>query len=64
MHVYRNVENPNQVLATMWWWDSAESCRHWAKDHEAEAMEKLGGVTSRWSRSSSGRSLVALDRQL
>jgi heme-degrading monooxygenase HmoA len=44
MHVYRNVDNPNQVLATMWW-DSAESCRRWAKEHETEAMDKLGSVT-------------------
>jgi heme-degrading monooxygenase HmoA len=44
IRVFRNVDNPNQALATMWW-DSAESCRRWAQEHESEAMEKLGGAT-------------------
>ena len=44
IRVFRNIDNPNQALATMWW-DSAESCRRWAREHESEAMEKLGGVT-------------------
>jgi heme-degrading monooxygenase HmoA len=45
IHLFRNVENPNRILATMWW-DSAESCRQWAKQHEDEAMQRLGDVTT------------------
>jgi heme-degrading monooxygenase HmoA len=45
IRLFRNVDNPHQVLATMWW-DSAESCRRWARDHEAEAMDKLGEFTT------------------
>jgi heme-degrading monooxygenase HmoA len=44
IRVFRNVDKPNQVLATMWW-DSADSCRRWAREHEQEAMEALGGIT-------------------
>jgi heme-degrading monooxygenase HmoA len=44
IRVFRNVENPNQVLATMWW-DSPESCRRWASEHEEEVMKELGGIT-------------------
>ena len=44
IRLFRNVDKPNQVLATMWW-DSAESCRRWGREHEKEAMEALGGVT-------------------
>jgi heme-degrading monooxygenase HmoA len=45
IRVFRNVDKPNQVLATMWW-DSAEACRRWAEEHESDAMERLGGVTN------------------
>jgi heme-degrading monooxygenase HmoA len=44
IRMFRNVDNPNQVLATMWW-ESAEACRRWGSEHESEAMQKLGDVT-------------------
>ena len=44
IRVFRNVENPNQVLATMWW-DSPDSCRKWGADHTDEVMEAMGSVT-------------------
>ena len=44
IRLFRNVDNPNQVLATMWW-DKAESCRGWAREHGDEAMKVLGEVT-------------------
>lgn len=45
IRLFRNVDKPNQVLATMWW-ESAEACRRWAREHESDAMEKLGDVTT------------------
>ena len=44
IRVFRNVDNPNQVLATMWW-TSAEACRSWGPEHETEVMSKLGDLT-------------------
>ena len=44
MHLFRNVDNPDQVLATMWW-DTAEHCRAWAAEHGEEAFKVLGDVT-------------------
>jgi heme-degrading monooxygenase HmoA len=44
IRLFRNVENPNQVMGTMWW-DKAESCRRWGQEHEKEVMEALGTVT-------------------
>jgi len=44
VRLFRNVDNPNQVLATMWW-ESTEACRSWGPAHEADVMEKLGPFT-------------------
>jgi heme-degrading monooxygenase HmoA len=44
IRMFRNVDNPNQVLATMSW-ESAEACRGWGSAHEAEVMQQLGDVT-------------------
>jgi hypothetical protein len=35
VRLFRHVEQPNRVLATMWWPD-AESCRKFARDNEQE----------------------------
>jgi heme-degrading monooxygenase HmoA len=43
LRFYRNVDNPNQVLATTWW-STAEACRSWAAQHGEEAFKKLGEV--------------------
>jgi heme-degrading monooxygenase HmoA len=45
IHVYRNVDNPNQVLATMWW-DTAEHCRAWGAEHTDEVMQAMGDITT------------------
>jgi heme-degrading monooxygenase HmoA len=44
IRIFRNVENPNQVLATMWW-EKAEDCRQWAVEHSDEVMSAMGDVT-------------------
>jgi heme-degrading monooxygenase HmoA len=41
VRVYRNVDNPSQILATMWW-DTAEHCRAWGAEHGEEAFAALG----------------------
>jgi hypothetical protein len=39
IRLFRNVDEPNRVLASMWW-PNAESCRAFARDHE----EEFGGT--------------------
>jgi heme-degrading monooxygenase HmoA len=41
IRVFKNVDKPNQVIATMWW-ESAEVCRKWGADNE-EAVGKAVG---------------------
>ncbi len=40
IRVYRCVDDPTKVLAAMYWPD-AESCRAFARDHEAEVNSAL-----------------------
>jgi heme-degrading monooxygenase HmoA len=40
IRVYRCVDDPTKVLAAMYWPD-AESCRAFARDHEAEVGSAL-----------------------
>jgi len=44
IRVFRNVDNPNQVFATMWW-TSAEACRAWGAEHTDEVMQRMGDIT-------------------
>ena len=43
--VFTNVDNPKQVIATMWW-ESAEACRKWGRDNEEEVMKAVGDVVT------------------
>ena len=45
VHMYRDVDNPNRVLATMSW-PSAEACRQWGAENEAKFMEQAGEITT------------------
>ena len=44
-HVYRDVENPNQITV-MAEWDNAENARKFASDPSLKAAMEEGGVTS------------------
>lgn len=44
IRIFRNIEKPNQVLATMWW-ESADQCHQWAADHTDEVMKEMGDIT-------------------
>jgi heme-degrading monooxygenase HmoA len=45
IQIFRNIEKPNQVLATMWW-ESPEQCRQWGAEHTDEVMQAMGDITT------------------
>jgi heme-degrading monooxygenase HmoA len=45
LHIFRNVDNPNQVFTAMWW-ESAEACRKWGSEHMEEVKKAAQGIVS------------------